>query len=57
MYSTIPVFNTLREEILADDRYPPILTQIGGINFGGWENKLNLAGINFGGLEILATWE
>ena len=49
------LYVNLREEILVDDHYSPILPQIGGINFGGWEKKLNLVGINFGGLKILAT--
>ena len=47
--------NTLREEILAGRNFggcthPPNPMQFGGIYFGGWRKKLNLAGINFGGL-------
>ena len=46
---------TLREEILAGRNFggcthPPNPMQFGGIYFGGWRKKLNLAGINFGGL-------
>ena len=49
------LYVNLREEILVDDHCRPILPQIGGINFGEWEKKFNLAGINLSGSKILAT--
>ena len=49
IYVLSSVYLNIREEIL-EFAHPPNPMRFGGIYFGGWRKKLNLAGINFGGL-------
>ena len=53
---------TLREEILVGKNFgglahPQNLMRFGGIYFGGWRKKLNLAGFNFGRRQRITNFQ